>query len=985
MDNEQLQQAVANGSNARPNELRSMQSILNSGMQEQTKSYIEGASSILNRDVNRELNTFLTTIKELNTVANSLSKSTKQEEQLRGQQIKTTIKTLDLEKQLQNAVKNLANTQADAERITSKGHARNAEDLADASKSLTDLVDTITLCDSVLDDLKSSAGGTSKALETINQRGQYIKQQQGQEARTKRDNAELLKKLEKILGGSSMDKSVAKEWSNIGSSLRSIINTLNINQIAQQFAPSSRQQLQADLQTNYNISAKEFQDFKKGLFDQVDQSIYTSEDIIAAMGTLSSSTLENTATATKYFEDLVRGQKVLGLSSQTQETLLKLNNITGRNELKFYTNQVAKYQQSSLGLNKRQLDELVNLNANLQSQAADIGIATTEFRQMSANEQAALESTNAGYGSKYAQALSNALVNTESTAAMLGMDSGELAERLSRGESFIDMLRRGPGTQVALQALQSGDQAYISRIKENAMGALGIDENTWTILRVIAQQETELNKNLRTATNASKEQKDAAAEQEEKYGESLTIFQKTVNGISNWFNSNVNWTELEYIRSIDSVVKTIAVLLGAKDIFSGLGNIFGGGKGAGLLSKVGIKTGVGGAKGISGLKVGAASGWGAVGALGSTAAGIGLGIYDGFQTSSWRGGALRGAFLGTGNAQQTTEEKMISAGGNGVKGMLIGAGIGTALGGPLIGTAIGGLVGVLLGGIGTMIDKEKELSKEEQERLDEIEKNTYTTAQNTSYQGIGMVYRYRGKSNWSSATGSATNAGAMGDASNVGYPVSSSYGSRGIIYTSAGPTQSFHNGMDFAAPEGTPLYSNVTGTVIGSGTMSDGANYIAVRDDNTGYTHWYAHMQKQSPLKKGQHVNQGEFVGYVGHTGKATGPHLHYSVTKPGAGNYLNEKVSVNPYNFASASIFSGKAAPASSAAILDNSAIALNSVLSTPKTSIALSSLGDIATPIVGSINDLKQTIIDLSDRTSRNEKIMNALVNRTMQSPTV
>lgn len=784
--------------------------------------------------------------------------------------------------------------------------------------------------------------------------------------------------------GQSRDKAIKQELSELGKNLRDVINTLNINQIAQSFAPSSRQQLQSDIQTNFNINRKEFQDFKKGLFKQVDNSLYTSDEIIQAMGTLSSSTLENTETATKYFEDLVRGQKVLGLSAQTQETLLRLNNVTGRNELKFYTNQVAKFQQSSLGLNKRQLDELVSLNANLMNTAADIGIDSTEFQQMSTSEQAAFEATRAGYGSKYTQAMSTLLANTDTTAALLGMDSGELSQRLKRGESLTDLLRNGAGSRAALNVLSSGDEAAITRYFEHAKEAWGVDENTWSILKVIAQQEKDLNKNLQTATAATKENKDAAKEQEEKYGESLTWFQKMINGVSNWWNGNIDWTTLEYVRSLDQTVKVIAVLLGAKDAFSGVSSLLGiGGKAGGtsLLAKLGLGSKAAGAGGLSTLKIGAATGGAALASVAAIAGGGLIGAYDANKTANWHGGALRGFVMGTGHKEQDAWEATGSTLGNAAKWGLIGAGIGTII--PGIGTAVGAAVGasagLLLGALGTLGEKEDA----QQSELESIQKNTYEVAKNTSYSGIGMVYRYRGVSNYSSM-GSATSraTSAMGD---LQYPVTSRYGPREPIKVQDGRiTSSFHAGTDFGAPEGTPLYSNVTGTVIGAGTMKDGTNYVAVQDDKSGYIHWYAHMQKPPVVKKGQHVSQGEFVGYVGHTGMATGPHLHYSVTKPGSGMYLDADHAVDSLPFATASIFGGGVS-STSGTDSTKATIDMSSAFRTKATLLNTSKLGDVAGPIIGSISDLKQTIINLSEQTSRNQKIMDALVNRTMVSPTI
>ena len=409
--------------------------------------------------------------------------------------------------------------------------------------------------------------------------------------------------------GENLNKEIAKEWSKVGSTLRSIINTINIDRIAQTFAPNARQKLQADIQTNYSISKKEFQSFKQGLFKQVDNQTYSSEEIMTAMQTLSSTALTNTETATKNFRDLVRGQKLLGMSSQTQEALLKLGNVTGRNELHFYTTQVAKYLNSDLGLNKRQLDELVSLNTTLQTQAADIGIATEEFKAMSTNETAAFEATNAGFGAKYNQSLSRVIANTEMASAMLGMSGSDVAAAVGRGESYIDILKNGMGSRAALEVLRNGTAKEQADYYEFAKEAWGVDENTWSLLRLIAQQETELNKNLKTATDASKQGDEALEKTEKQYGESLTIFQKVANGLDNWWNGDQDWEMLNYVDNINKTVELIAVLLGAQDIVGGLNSIFGSGSGGGgfltkLLGKGGAAGGSTGALGTALSKIG---------------------------------------------------------------------------------------------------------------------------------------------------------------------------------------------------------------------------------------------------------------------------------------------------------------------------------------------------------------------------------------------
>lgn len=89
-----------------------------------------------------------------------------------------------------------------------------------------------------------------------------------------------------------------------------------------------------------------------------------------------------------------------------------------------------------------------------------------------------------------------------------------------------------------------------------------------------------------------------------------------------------------------------------------------------------------------------------------------------------------------------------------------------------------------------------------------------------------------------------------------------------------------HLGTDYAAPKGTPIMSTADGYVIASSYTSGNGNYVKIKHNET-YTTQYLHMSKRA-VKKGQHVKQGEVIGYVGSTGLATGPHVCYRFWKNG-------------------------------------------------------------------------------------------------------
>ncbi len=87
-----------------------------------------------------------------------------------------------------------------------------------------------------------------------------------------------------------------------------------------------------------------------------------------------------------------------------------------------------------------------------------------------------------------------------------------------------------------------------------------------------------------------------------------------------------------------------------------------------------------------------------------------------------------------------------------------------------------------------------------------------------------------------------------------------------------------HRGTDFAAPMGTPIMASGNGIIKKAGWCGGGGNCVVIKHNST-YQTVYAHMSKFAKgIRKGTRVKQGQTIGYVGSTGKSTGPHLHYEV-----------------------------------------------------------------------------------------------------------
>jgi murein DD-endopeptidase MepM/ murein hydrolase activator NlpD len=116
--------------------------------------------------------------------------------------------------------------------------------------------------------------------------------------------------------------------------------------------------------------------------------------------------------------------------------------------------------------------------------------------------------------------------------------------------------------------------------------------------------------------------------------------------------------------------------------------------------------------------------------------------------------------------------------------------------------------------------------------------------------------------------------------------IASGFGYRTDPFTKA---RKMHEGMDFTAKTGTPIFATGDGVVArADNTVSGYGNHIVIRH-GFGYETLYGHLSKYKS-KAGQRVKRGDIIGFVGSTGRSEGPHLHYEVHK-------NGKV-VNPLNF---------------------------------------------------------------------------------------
>lgn len=116
--------------------------------------------------------------------------------------------------------------------------------------------------------------------------------------------------------------------------------------------------------------------------------------------------------------------------------------------------------------------------------------------------------------------------------------------------------------------------------------------------------------------------------------------------------------------------------------------------------------------------------------------------------------------------------------------------------------------------------------------------------------------------------------------------MASGYGWRTDPFTKA---RKMHWGMDFTSPKGTPIYASGDGKVLRADNNSSGYGKHIRVDHGYGYMTLYAHLSQYN-VTRGQKVERGQLIGFVGNTGRSEAPHLHYEVWK--------DDQRINPINF---------------------------------------------------------------------------------------
>lgn len=107
-----------------------------------------------------------------------------------------------------------------------------------------------------------------------------------------------------------------------------------------------------------------------------------------------------------------------------------------------------------------------------------------------------------------------------------------------------------------------------------------------------------------------------------------------------------------------------------------------------------------------------------------------------------------------------------------------------------------------------------------------------------------------------------------------------------------------HQGIDIMAPEGTPVLAVADGKLVRFFDSERGGISIYQFDENEEFVFYYAHLSGRANVREGQEVRQGDVIGFVGQTGNAPVPHLHFEIQRLSAERKWWDATAINPYPY---------------------------------------------------------------------------------------
>lgn len=775
-------------------------------------------------------------------------------------------------------------------------------------------------------------------------------------ANAKIDDAKKLIKATKDANTSSL-QIVGDSLKSFSKEIGELSRTLNLDKLTSGEEGSLRATRKQTM-VNLGISSTQFNDFKNAMIGEMKTmnanaggALFSLDDVTWYLNSLNSLGIYNTELAKSQLEAATTANKILNMSVDTQSKIITAVKKTGNTDLlKRSTETIATLLESDIALSRERLNEVAGSTADLVTQMAYLGLTSDAASALQTSTIAGRAAAENAWDSNTSDALysilSDLAINKTGSqyVSATGGNYNKIQNALNSGDygsaldllinsSYASAMANMDNNALALRSTQDQALAFASRNKGNF--------NYSAYTQAANGDSSALNKLIKTQEEA------------------LTWQEKLSNSAS------LIWGQLDWQLYIGLANTAFALYIASASI-NAIGNIW---RVLSKLDKTVLSQVPAIGKWFSSTSLASTSILAIAGTL-SLIAGAVLMIVDGFKSmnseenkNTYYGGSGLASFVGGSLFGSNGGGGGSNALKNALKWGLIGAGIGTIIPGVgnLAGFIIGGIAGLLFGGLTGYIGGGKILST-----FTGYDSNNTTVA-----SGMGGV-------------SSNSNLYGMGDGDNhttssgvsVPWTISSRYGPRKSFKTSAGWTSSFHAGIDLAkSPQGSAIGANVAGQVIEAGYSGGGGNYVYVQDLQ-GLVHKYFHMKDPSPLSKGDWVNAGQIVGYMGSTGRSTGSHLHYGVS-------VNGK-SVDPEGYITSNLWNASATGniISNTDTQETKSPVLAKYISENTKQIpglyATSNVGD-GDAIVSSVNtgfsNLISKLDSLANRQDEQEKIIQAL----------
>ena len=617
----------------------------------------------------------------------------------------------------------------------------------------------------------------------------------------------------------------------------------------------------------FGLSTSEFNSFKNSLTMQLAKSDnffnFGWKDTAEYISKLGELGITGQEMAEQQYLAVVQGTKYLGLTTETQAKILKIARNTNNMDLLNETNKtMVQIMNSQLGVSKEQLNQMASNAADVADISTFLGGNGSSIMQGLIKVQAAVEKE---YGKGTAESATNILKSIMSSPSnnaylnngYLGTAYGDIVRLIQNGQAdeayklIISSIKNSRATQAA------GSNLY-------AMEAMGTDANVMTIANSKGSMSN-VDKNIEDINNSSSDIAQTIREFNKDWSDKILNAGSNIlsllpfSEVLTLQNAYYALALVELCVKIPSFLGTITTELAQIATNTGMSaastNVGQTGSFANLLSKHGgkIMTGM--------LAITSILSFMSAGSAGkSKAESWGTG-----ESSAAVGSALAGS-------EDTFGERLP---GNLAKYTTAGAAIGTAVGHPLIGAGIGALVGTIMSIFGG----------------EKVANGIDDTFGRRSDLGGATSLPYSSPVPNKSNKNKYTGVGGPIGSSDFPWSYTSKFGERSYWYKGK-LVHDFHKGIDLAYAEGTPIGANNAGTVVSSGKAGSGGNSVVI-DSGDGYEQVYYHLKSPSHLRRGDVVNLGQLIGYMGMTGQATGPHLHIGIRKKG-GEFFNPVNSIN-------------------------------------------------------------------------------------------